>query len=127
MGVKASTNRQIVFVRVEEVVEVVDGHRQVGLMDQAGRSHAVVSSCSLSIWTHTDTHTHKPNVNIKISGFQLVMTTSRFGAFESMKGKNFALSYVYANDDTDWPQFTPYLIKTANDFLPNSIIKMLMA
>lgn len=56
------TNRQIILVRVEEVVQVIDGHHQVCLMDQACGSHAVVSSCPLSICTNILT------VNSKISG-----------------------------------------------------------
>lgn len=53
---EVSTHRQIVFVRIEEVVEVVDGHHQVGLVDQAGGGHAVVAHCPLCIWAHTRTN-----------------------------------------------------------------------
>lgn len=49
---EVSTNRQIVLVRVEEVVQVVDGHHQVCLVDQAGGGHAVVSSPPLTIYTN---------------------------------------------------------------------------
>ena len=49
---EVSTNRQIVLVRVEEVVQVVDGHHQVCLVDQAGGGHAVVSTAPLTIYTN---------------------------------------------------------------------------
>lgn len=44
---------QVVLVRVEEVVQVVDGHHQVVLVDQAGGCHAVVSGRALSICTNS--------------------------------------------------------------------------
>lgn len=48
---QVSTNRQIVLIRVEEVVQVVYGHHQIRLMDEAGGGHAVVSGPPLSICT----------------------------------------------------------------------------
>lgn len=46
-----STNRQIILIRVEEVVQVVYGHHQIRLMDEAGGGHSVMSSPPLSICT----------------------------------------------------------------------------
>lgn len=77
---KVYTN-QIILVWVEEVVQVVDRHHQVCLVDQAGGSHAVVSSRPLSICTDI------VPVNTKIS-------TCRCLVFEnSEKGKNLDSSY----------------------------------
>ena len=50
-----STNRQFILVWIEEVFQVVDGHRQVGLVDQAGGSHAVVSRRPLSFCINKQT------------------------------------------------------------------------
>lgn len=48
---QVSTNRQIILIRVEEVVQVVYGHHQIRLMDEAGGGHSVMSSPPLSICT----------------------------------------------------------------------------
>lgn len=51
LQLKVSTNRQIILIRVEEVVQVIYGHHQIRLMDEAGGGHSVMSSPPLSICT----------------------------------------------------------------------------
>lgn len=91
---QVSTNRQIVLIRVEEVVQVVDGHHQVCLVDQAGGGHAVVSSPPLSICTKILT------VNVKRSGvkFFFIRVTPKIYIY--------ILIPAFFFDSPDWLQFT---------------------
>ena len=56
-GGAGGTDRELVLVRVEEVVQVVHGDGQVVLVDQAGRGGAGLVCCALSVCRHTHTHT----------------------------------------------------------------------
>jgi len=51
--VHKSTNRQVILVRVKEVVQVINGHNQIGLMDQAGGRKWFTSTWSLGICVQT--------------------------------------------------------------------------
>lgn len=48
---RVSTNRQIILIRVEKVVQVVYRHHQICLVDETGGGHSVMSSPPLSICT----------------------------------------------------------------------------
>lgn len=119
---KVSTNRQLILVRVEEVVQVVDGHHQVCFVDQAGGSHAVVSGRPLSICTDTRT------VNTKISEFSSTQNLLVAWNLTNERQKSlFEPWWFMLTDLLDWLQFTLYTISSASRFTYNSIIEMLTA